>query len=294
MITVIYDALAWWERDYICCDLLARVENKIIKILNENEITNELYYATNLSELINRNIFVFSSNEKSFSNIKKIVELIQPLIVIHLSDEWGYNPEYLSLSDYTQLYLRQHNCISYRTMNNQKVIQIPLGYMTGMYQSCLDINILPLTQRSYVWSFVGNMKQDRKLMISTFEKEFPNGFVGNDLVPTEMYQIYSKSIFVLNGRGNVSLDCFRLYEAIIAGSIPVVVGEIEEIKHVFNYNGSFPPFLIATTWENAVVECRELLKDEEKLVNILQTNIDWFKNKINDIQNKIQNIVERC
>ena len=56
-------------------------------------------------------------------------------------------------------------------------------------------------------------------MISIFKKVFPGGFIGNN--------IYSQSIFVFNGRGNVFLDCFRLYEAIIAGAIPVIVGEKE-------------------------------------------------------------------
>lgn len=288
MVTVIYDALASWERDYILCDLLGTIENKIVKILSDAEITNEQFYQT---EIVNRNIFVFSSNEKNFSEIKKIVDLIKPLVIIHLSDEWGQHPEYLSLSDQVKLYLRQHNCIQYKPGN--EVIQIPLGYMTNMLQqkSCLNTTIIPIKERSYTWSFIGALKQDREQMISTFSQKLPNGYVNNQITPQDMYHIYSKSIFVLNGRGNVSLDCFRIYEAIIAGAIPVIVGDPDEINHVFSYNGQPPPFLSATTWDEAVIKCQELLKDEETLFKVLEANRDWFKNKITEIQEKIGNAV---
>ncbi len=36
-----------------------------------------------------------------------------------------------------------------------------------------------------------------------------------------MFEKYKEAKFVLSGRGQLNLDCFRIYEAIIAGALPV-------------------------------------------------------------------------
>ena len=53
--------------------------------------------------------------------------------------------------------------------------------------------------------------------------------------PYELFDLYRESLFVPIGRGNISLDCFRIYEAIVAGAIPVMCGTNQEIEMTFNF-----------------------------------------------------------
>ena len=45
---------------------------------------------------------------------------------------------------------------------------------------------------------------------------------------------------------------FRLYEAIVAGSIPVICGTIEEVNVTFKFNNIRPYMIITDTWDKAV------------------------------------------
>ena len=74
------------------------------------------------------------------------------------------------------------------------------------------------------------------------------------------------------GRGNKSLDCFRLYEAIVAGAIPVICGPIEEINVTFNFNNENQYIITADTWDKAVLLCKELYNDKDKICNIYRKN----------------------
>ena len=103
---------------------------------------------------------------------------------------------------------------------------------------------------------------------------------------------FAKSIFIPIGRGNKSLDCFRIYEAVVSGSIPVIVGNNQEIERTFHFNGIKPEFLYSDSWENAVLKCEEILKDKEKQQKIIDLNFEWWV-KINIfIISKINNILK--
>ena len=101
-----------------------------------------------------------------------------------------------------------------------------------------------------------------------------------------MRETYRESIFVPNGRGNAKLDCFRLYEASICGAIPILVGSKKEIKETFCKEEN-PPWLIFDTWENAQIGCLELLKDMDKLDKISKENINWWKNRVMKLRERI-------
>jgi hypothetical protein len=89
----------------------------------------------------------------------------------------------------------------------------------------------------------------------------------------------NNSIFVICGRGNCSLDCFRIYEAIVAGAIPVIVGNLDEIQTTFNYNNNYIPFIHDDSWEKVVVKCNDLLKDYDKLEQIRNDLKSWWNNE---------------
>lgn len=62
--------------------------------------------------------------------------------------------------------------------------------------------------------------KDRAFALAVFSAWKP--FVHDaGLTPIQMRNIYLDSKFVLIGRGQSNLDCYRIYEAIIAGAVPV-------------------------------------------------------------------------
>ena len=157
------------------------------------------------------------------------------------------------------------------------VLQLPLGYMTGMLRSPIDNHqhhpstaytswsmSVTTTRRKYKWAFIGTMKQDRSHAVTTFRSwtSAPH-FLSNVTVdPWEMGQIYNNTVFVIVGRGWISLDCFRIYEAIIAGAIPLVVGEPDQISHLFHFNGNVMPLLTTDTWDKMLVICQNMTDEQ--------------------------------
>ena len=287
-IKLIYHNYASWEKDYII-ELFNIINFDIIYLESEilkNKLENE-------NEIINNNILVFSSNIYSYEEIKKIVLRIKPIIIVHLSDEFGNRPEYTNLASYTKLLLHQHHFGYHYPYNNYKnIIQIPLGYMSGMFNNKkpFDFKCKSLSERKYKWSFIGNMKQDRLEIIDKFSKKFNEKFVGNNITSSEMLNIYNDSIFIPNGRGFNRVDCFRIYEAILSGSIPIIVCDESEFNDTFYYNNDIPPFILEKTWDNAVNRCEYLLNNIDELKITQQKNYDWLQTKIYSIQEKVYNI----
>lgn len=199
---------------------------------------------------------------------------------------------WLPLSKHTPLLFRQYNHGGYNIGDLGNVFQIPLGYMKGMLHGkySLEINRVLPADRKYVWSFVGRLKADRKELCETFSKYFPGGFVSTSgkTNPHEMGGIYQQSVFVPNGRGHCSLDCFRLYEASIMGAIPVVVGKEEEIETTFFYNGDKPPFIYSSSWEEAVAMCQSYLQNPASLVEKQACILAWWERQVTNIHTKLR------
>lgn len=93
-----------------------------------------------------------------------------------------------------------------------------------------EIKLKSPKDRKFKWSFVGNIKQDRLQMIISMKK---NESYAGKASTEEMKNIYRDSIFAPNGRDNIKLHCFRLYEAYIYGAILIVVGSVEEYSATF-------------------------------------------------------------
>jgi len=234
----------------------------------------------------------------------KIVKKVKPKCIIILSDEFGDLKDWMVLAEHTKLILRQHNHPGYEAKSYDNVIHIPLGYVNTYLsnKSALDIETKKTKDRKYTCAFIGVMKQDRQHMTDLFEKNIPDTFIKRtsnnwnikDLPfsPPDTFMIYSDTIFILNGRGNSSVDCFRIYEALAAGAIPVIVCNKNELERVFYYNDDIlPPFVFAENWDDALAQCKGLLENPEKLQNKQDANIQWWKNKITEIRKKIKDVL---
>ena len=166
-------------------------------------------------------------------------------------------------------------------------------------RSSFDISLKPLSLRKISASFVGELKSDRQHMCNIFEN-LENSLIKTvrnrwdisalPVSPKELFDIYSDSIFVLIGRGNVSLDCFRIYEAVVCGALPIIVGSQKEIHNVFFYNNS-PPFLFFDSWEIAIEECKILMRDRKKLDEKQEIITQWWRTTILNLQNKVNSVL---
>jgi hypothetical protein len=281
---LIYDKNCTWEISYIK-ELFSNVDFELIFV--EQEILNNKL--ENEDSIINNNILVFSLYRYTFNEILGIVKRIKPKIIVYLSDEYGNNPEYSNLASYTNLLLHQYHFNHYSYNYFKNTLQIPLGYMTNMFpNNGFNFNVKPVLERKYIWSFIGDIKKDRLELIQKFSKKFNNHFVGKNILPSDMFTIYNDSIFVPVGRGNSSVDCFRIYEAIFSGSIPIIICNEDEFKQTFYFNNDIlPPFFVEKTWDLAIEKCEILLNDKEKLINTQKRNYEWLHNKIKSIQESI-------
>lgn len=258
-----------WETDYILGDILPQMEVNLVSHQNLEKANTS------------HDVFVFSSRGHNFWNIRKTIQTIKPKIIIMLSDEFYQENlyHYNTLGLECDLFLRNYHHQYYNYTPN--TIVFPLGYTN----ECEKF-ILP---KKYDWSFVGEIKNDREEMLNTFS-QLSNHYVSTNLPKREMCEVYSQSHFVPCGRGNSSLDCFRLYESSMNGAIPVVVGSKEEIQTTFKYEEN-PPWIFAETWGDAHNMCKTLLSDSEKLREMQKNVLEWWDKRIFKVKNKVLEVL---
>ena len=106
--------------------------------------------------------------------------------------------------------------------------------------------------RYYLWSFIGIIAGhhgDRHAILDALG-EATNTSAGYPFVmdaglnARQMRDLYAISKFVVVGRGHQNLECYRMYEAIIAGAIPIVVDYFKVVLRTLAFAGDYPPFVI--------------------------------------------------
>jgi len=270
----------FWERDFILNELLP--EGYSFKIQDHSQTVEP-------SEKL---VIIFSSPYTPFHSIKEICEKSNPTILIQLSDEFGTFPEYTELSKYCKLYARNYH---HKQYPNVDALYIPLGYHCDMLsQKSTEITHIPASMRIIGWSFIGDATRERrKRMISLFRKmNIGLPFcIKNGISPSEMFSIYCHSVFVPNERGRETLDCFRIYEACIAGAIPVIVGNTDELNSTFQKEEN-PPFIFANNWRDAILICITIFKNKEQLNQKQQEVIQWWKKRVESVQKRISLVLQ--
>jgi len=236
----------------------------------------------------NRVILVFTSNLATFDLIRDLIVFHQPLVVVHMSDEWGTKPEFVDLSRLVPLVLRQH-WFPHAYAPKPNIKQILLGYMTGFP---LDVPHICAPNRRYVWSFIGTVNQPRREMIQAILRHWPNAeyfFRGGGVKVQDMAKTYGDAIFVPNGRGANRLDCFRIYEAMMVGAIPIVVGSQNEMDETFVFEGKYDvwPWVSATSWDEALIKCDDLLNNNVLLCETQHNVKEWIKDHFELVRERI-------
>lgn len=286
-----------WEYDYVRYDLLSDFSNIDVEKINTSNIISLLD-----RQHLGQNMIVLTCRT-DLDKILKIIEHIKPIIIFIMSDEQGKRTNWTTLQDHAKLVLRQYNHIHYKYKDNN--IHLPLGYNRNYInkKDSNNISVRPIRDRIYNCSFIGEKKQDRGEMCEVFNahvKKCNFQFVKTNWAnaldqkysPRQLFEIYNNSIFVLNGRGGTSLNCFRVYEAIIAGAIPIIVGDAEELKNTFTFHTGMPPCIFAESWIQATEICNNLLMNLNELQLKQDALIIWYRQTLLSIKLKINNVLK--
>jgi hypothetical protein len=283
-----------WEYDFIKNEILKNISDLEVEMFKKDQFPSFL----ERDDVINNNIIVINivcSIDDKFINI---INHIRPIAIFYLSDERGNNTNTTILEKYAKVVFRQYNFSHYTYGANN--FQIPLGYAKNYLdgEKSLTSPIKNVEERKYNCSFIGAMKSDRMRMSTVFKVNMEKTnieFVKNTwrigrlpYPPEKCFEVYNDSIFVICGRGNCNLDCFRIYEAIVAGAIPILIGTLDEINTTFHYNNrGIPPFIYDDSWEKVVIKCNTLLQDPAKLQKIQDELLEWWKTQLATIHAKL-------
>jgi len=284
------------EYNFIMNEILPKYFKKYVKFIKPSDIDqiNENFDVF-VYPCRDRNVVTYYGSAPVFEQVLECVIKVKPKIIIQLYDESSleYLDNHLTLSKYCKLFLKQYKHYYHNFPEN--VVQIPLGYLNNFN---VDLNnIKPVKERKYFWGWSGNLKNDRSEMLNNFLNYVWKGVVYSNLSLNvfETSQLYKECIFVPCGRGNFTLDCWRIYEAIVSGSIPVIVGSDEEVKNTFDYS-EFPPFIHDETWYGASQKCVKLLDnyikgDLEELQHIQNNLLTWWNNVMNSVSMKVYHVL---
>jgi hypothetical protein len=207
------------------------------------------------------------------------------VVLFHLADEW-YTDD---CAAYTWCDRVFRNHWTFMHADNRKVMFFPLGYKTGFSHQNLSKTA---AEHRHLWSFMGDAnKSTRQAMLKAVRGigenfvHLTSGFNSTDALPVERYrEIMGESIFVPAPCGWQKLESFRAWEALEAGSIPIV-----ERRPQFDYFATLCgdyPFPCISDWSQAADIMR---KDMAELEDLRQRCWDWWQLYKVDIRTQVGN-----
>ena len=196
-------------------------------------------------------------------DLLQLISATPGIILFHISDEWYLEPlaHYRCFVHVVRNYYRAD-------LRQEGITQIPMGpsrQQNGAHET------RPVTERHYVWSFVGNLASTRRSLVQHLPVIEPN-FIhvtgtrdqsASWLDPEKYLCILGDSMFVPCPMGNVNLESFRLYEALDRGAIPVV-----ERRPWLDYFTRFfgpHPLLAVQNWKEAPAMMSSFISDPMRL-----------------------------
>ena len=197
----------------------------------------------------------------------------------HLADEtYGHD-----LSHYQKAQVVYRNFWWGGYADNVKFM--PLGYEKGMRNWTQEIT--PASERQYVWNFAGQYKADRSYMVSSMSKYTPNFIrrtyafvdVQNQLLKPDLIKLNSDTQFIPCPIGNINVECYRLYEALEWGCIPIVKDYPSQ-----SYDIMFPdhPFIKVSDWD---VFDPSIIDVDAKQLEVH----NWYINYLNNFKANLKN-----
>ena len=221
----------------------------IQSIFSYFQIENYYDISNNFDIFLDNSILIVcvdkNANPTLINYINKYNSMNLKYTILHLSDEaFEQNIDFYSVSSKI---IRNYHKKEYS--DKYKLLTIPLGYQSGIKKTetgkTLDIN------------FIGQLKSDRYEMLAKFNN-IQSRFIHltqmwgdpNGIKVEQFSDILSKSWFTLCPRGWISLDSFRINEALECGSIPISILDTDCSDYFEKIYGKHP-FIIGNNWEDS-------------------------------------------
>jgi hypothetical protein len=205
--------------------------------------------------------------------------------LIHLLDE-GYVGPYNIYNNFRGVI----RCFWSDIFDQRYVMKMPLGYCQGLGRR--GAAVLPATKRKYAWSFVGQSSKatrpDAIHALTGLEPHFllstdlpahgsgagPGGKALQRLGPREFSQLLSNTVFAPCPMGNVNIECFRTYEALEWGAIPIV-----EKRWGLDYYHKLlgnHPMPTVRSWSEARRMMQAMMENGDQINRLQRECIEWW------------------
>lgn len=260
----------------------------IRELLALGEVTAEEIRDLDGTQVIPRAIIVVNHGIDYEAYLNMYHDKKVPYGVIHLSDETLTASTKFYASPYCLFVFRNYHHPMLPSNVKNKVVTFGLGYKNGF------ANTHPLPQEKYyLWSFAGNVHTpERMAAVQPFEQLVPHrvhtttdGFNSASGLSTEAYRkLLDDSKFVICPIGQGNIDSFRVYEALEAGAIPVVLANTQFQPYIPSYwHSMFPwirgsiPMLIHNDWQQAAETVKAIVQDREQYVQLRDQAASFWK-----------------
>jgi len=177
--------------------------------------------------------------------------------------------------------------------NSRRVLQLPLGYSNGFIAGDWEPGT---ARRPYLWSFLGGAgKSSRPEMMKALEPLTPHfaHITDRGKVAKIDKQGYSKilrdSVFVPSSMGNVNLECYRIYETLDCGAIPIL-----ESRWGFDYFRELlgdHPIPTFTTWSQAARFLKSIQNDRVALDALQKECVGWWGGYKKTLTGRIETMI---
>lgn len=228
--------LIWWkfephssyEYDWLGLLLSDFKVNHIVDFENGVCVDNAIIVA-NLSQAFFTGKNYGEERQQFYNYIKRFKAAGMKVGLFHLGDEF-YRESTGFYQDLNFVFRQYHKEEDHKKYKNCHYL--PIGYKSGFCNELVD---RPIHQRDYLWSFAGHLKGSRYEMMK-YAKSIPGGKYHttnqwndpNGLKTKEYAALLNNTKFSLCPMGNYSVDCFRVYESLEAGTIPII--EAKDIR----------------------------------------------------------------
>lgn len=262
------------------------IENIILKnIIHKNHLDNNKY---NIK--IEDSLIIYSCDKLKPSNeLTKYLNELKIYSLLHLSNE--YQQHLAGYYKKAKVVLRTASWDISSSYKN--VYTLPLGFQSGFYNKNYPEIIENDIEKKYIWSFIGQIKNDRNKMVEALKEIKPNyiysisNWMSNDIItPSNLIDIYKKTIFIPSPFGNINFECFRTMEALEWGCIPVTTMFLGRDCYKYIYGDH--PFIVGSDWQDCANQISILINNpkllEQKQIQVKTWYNDFRKNLSLDVE----------
>jgi len=153
--------------------------------------------------------------------------------------------------------------------------------------------------KKYLWSFIGQNQNPFRNKCVDVLKELPDGFLhvadgfggGSDGIEYQEYlDVLCQSKYVVCPSGSFTADCFRVYEAILCGAIPICDRRSPRDAEDFNYwNEVYPEHNLITIDDWGLLP--NYINDLENIKESF-SQCDWWETYKQEVEQKLLNFTK--